>query len=176
MIQLRCGNCNQDYQREEQPSELCDGCRREELNQSPRKLEDGSFLCICPVCDKYFGSEHRLASTEPCSSCRTKTKTVLVPAGNKEDSTKPRPSLLPWEAIEEVLKVLEFGAQKYAPDNWRYIPDAKRHYWDAAMRHLITHKNGEQIDAESERSHLAHAACCVLFMLALELKEGKDDE
>lgn len=88
--------------------------------------------------------------------------------GRKDDAGKREWSLLPWDAVEHVVDVLMFGARKYEPDNWRLVPDARRRYFDAAMRHLIAWHEGECSDLETGFSHLAHAACCVLFLLALD--------
>lgn len=88
--------------------------------------------------------------------------------GVKFDLGKPDWSLLPWDALGPVVEVMMFGARKYGPDNWRDVPDAGRRYWSAAQRHLIAHLQGEPTDEESGLPHLAHAACCVLFLLALD--------
>jgi hypothetical protein len=64
----------------------------------------------------------------------------------KADGGKPRWTLLPFDALAEVVKVLEHGAQKYQPDNWRKCPDATR-YVDALMRHLAAYQTGETKDA-----------------------------
>ena len=53
--------------------------------------------------------------------------------GIKHDSGKLRMSLLPIEPLTEVLTILEFGAVKYAPDNWRYVDNARTRYFDAAQ-------------------------------------------
>jgi len=90
-------------------------------------------------------------------------------AGVKYDAGKPRPSLLPWPALTEVMAVLAFGAAKYEVDNWQRVPGARERYFDAALRHLVAWHSGEALDAESGRSHLAHAACCVLFLLWFEV-------
>jgi hypothetical protein len=90
--------------------------------------------------------------------------------GRKDDCGKADWSLVPWEAMEPIVQVLMFGAEKYGPENWRDVPDAPRRYWSAAQRHLIAHLQGEVNDDESDLPHLAHAACCVLFLLALELR------
>ncbi|HKE56465.1 MAG TPA: dATP/dGTP diphosphohydrolase domain-containing protein [Pyrinomonadaceae bacterium] len=42
----------------------------------------------------------------------------LGKGGVKKDLGKLRWSLLPWDALEEVVKVLMFGASKYADRNW----------------------------------------------------------
>lgn len=88
--------------------------------------------------------------------------------GVKYDAGKEPWSLLPWDATTLVVRVLDFGARKYAPDNWRKVPDAPSRYFDASIRHLSAWRRGEKLDAETGLPHLAHAACCVLFMLALE--------
>lgn len=96
-------------------------------------------------------------------------------AAIKFDQGKPRPELLPADALEEVSWVLAYGATKYADHNW-----ARGMNWSrlvgAAMRHLLAFTRGEDNDPETGRSHLAHAACCVLFLLALVLRgKGADD-
>lgn len=37
--------------------------------------------------------------------------------GLKNDDKENRRDLLPWEPLQEVVKVLTHGARKYAPDN-----------------------------------------------------------
>lgn len=90
--------------------------------------------------------------------------------GVKHDGGKLRWSLLPLQSVNEVLQVLEFGARKYAPDNWQKVPGARERYYDAAMRHTTAWFNGESHDPESGYHHLAHAACCILFLLWFENK------
>jgi hypothetical protein len=68
-----------------------------------------------------------------------------------------------------VLRVLEFGAKKYGAENWREVPDARRRYYDAADRHLRAWWEGEALDPDTGESHLAHAACCLLFLLGFEV-------
>jgi hypothetical protein len=87
--------------------------------------------------------------------------------GVKYDSDKLDWSLVPIESMEKVIEVLMFGAKKYAPDNWKKVPNAERRYYNAAMRHLTAHQRGETLDIETGLSHLAHAACCLLFLLEL---------
>jgi len=73
--------------------------------------------------------------------------------------------------LDQVVKVLTYGAAKYAPDNWQQVPDAKNRYFAAAMRHLSAWKQGEAVDEESGVCHLAHAACCMLFLLHFSADE-----
>jgi Domain of unknown function (DUF5664) len=89
--------------------------------------------------------------------------------GVKADAGKPRWDLLPPVALEEVSKVLEFGARKYAPDNWRKVKGWRWRYARAAIGHIFAFLRGERVDPESGLPHLAHAACSVLFVLELDL-------
>jgi hypothetical protein len=85
--------------------------------------------------------------------------------GKKFDGDKLRYDLLPYDAINKVVDVLTYGAVKYGDDNWKHVKDKRRRYFAAAMRHMTAWFLGEQYDAESKKSHLAHAACCILFLL-----------
>lgn len=96
--------------------------------------------------------------------------------GIKYDSAKPRMNLLPPKAIVEVSKVLTFGAEKYDAENWRKLDDLQNRYTAGALRHIFAHMDGEQLDPETELSHLAHALCCLLFKLEIELEDAKIEE
>jgi len=96
-------------------------------------------------------------------------------AGAKHDAGKPPMSLLPWAALREVAKVLEFGRRKYSAHNWR-----KGFAWsrlaDADIRHLDAWIDGENLDPETKLNHLAHHVCEGLFLLEHVLKNyGTDD-
>lgn len=103
-----------------------------------------------------------------------KQTTTTSPSG-KQDSGKPRMSLVPPIALAEVAKVMTFGAQKYGPHNWEYGMEWSR-LLDAALRHLNAFNRNEDLDLESGLSHLAHAACEVLMLLEYTQKRrGLDD-
>ena len=95
--------------------------------------------------------------------------------GVKYDTQKPRFSLLPMKPLMAVVEVLELGARKYAPDNWKKVENAQERYFDALMRHMIAWKMGEKHDPETGLNHLAHAACSILFMLWFDQQEASDD-
>ncbi len=101
------------------------------------------------------------------------------PEGLKLDKGKLEWSLFPVDALREVSRVLMWGAYEvprpdgkkgYGPGNWEYVQDARRRYYDAALRHLTTWYEGEVFDPDSGRHHLGHAICCACFLLALELR------
>jgi hypothetical protein len=89
--------------------------------------------------------------------------------GAKHDTGKPRWSLLPTGTVAAVVRVLEHGALKYGAGNWTLVPEARTRYYDAAQRHLQAWWEGELFDPESKEPHLAHAACCMLFLMWFEL-------
>jgi hypothetical protein len=88
----------------------------------------------------------------------------------KADGGKLRPSLFPWRAVNHVLRVLEFGANKYKPHSWQGV--AADRYVDALLRHIVEWADrvrAEGImcpDHESGLPTLAHIACNALFLLA----------
>ncbi len=101
--------------------------------------------------------------------------TMLPLEGRKDDGAKNRLDLLPFAALEEVGKVLTHGAGKYAPDNWRKGM-AWRRLIGAALRHVFAFAKGENLDPETGLSHLAHAICCLGFLLTYHLESiGSDD-
>ncbi len=84
--------------------------------------------------------------------------------GHKYSSDKIDWTLIPWDGLEEVAKVLEYGAKRYARENWRDVPNSTFEYTKAAFRHLIAMARGETHDPESGLLHAAHLACCAIFL------------
>lgn len=91
------------------------------------------------------------------------------PTGTKKDDGKQRWDLLPFKAVGEVVKVLTFGCRKYSDWNWTHVPNARERYFAAGQRHFVAWWGGEKLDPETGLSTLAHAICCLLFLLALEI-------
>lgn len=95
--------------------------------------------------------------------------------GMKFDDEKPRMDLLSAEALREIAKVMTFGAKKYGDHNWR-----KGLAWSrviaAALRHLTSFNAGEDKDKETGLSHLAHAGCCIMFLLEYEKSRKNFDD
>lgn len=95
--------------------------------------------------------------------------------GTKYDDGKPMMSLLDPLALTEIAKVLTFGCEKYQPHNWR-----KGFAWsrllDAALRHIFAFVSGEDKDPETGYSHIAHACCCLIFLLNHEQTKKELDD
>lgn len=95
--------------------------------------------------------------------------------GIKLDQGKPGMYLVPYTAVAEIAKVLDFGAKKYAPGNWAKGIAYSR-LISAAERHLGAFKDGEDKDPESSLSHVAHLGCCVLFLMWMVLRRPDLDD
>lgn len=89
--------------------------------------------------------------------------------GRKYDSGKPEYALVPLRSLEEMTKVLTIGRKKYEKNNWTYVDDAQYRYFNAAMRHILAWQSGEKSDSETGLNHLAHAMCCISFMLERDI-------
>ena len=95
--------------------------------------------------------------------------------GVKFDHDKLPYDLIAPELLEATADVLKFGATKYGPRNWERGMLWSRPF-GALMRHMWAWWRGESIDEETGKSHLHHAACCLMFLIAYEeRKTGEDD-
>lgn len=93
----------------------------------------------------------------------------------KDDSGKLHWHLLPTRPLQELIKLLMFGAKKYEPHNWRRGFDYSRCF-DALMRHLEAWWQGEDIDAESGCHHLSAVMFYAVILLEFHFTgTGRDD-
>lgn len=93
----------------------------------------------------------------------------------KFDGGKAPLGLIPQEFLEQTALVLGYGAEKYRPHGWRLGMEWQR-LINAAMRHIQAFNNGEDLDPESGLSHLAHASCCMAFLITYQSQDlGTDD-
>ena len=91
----------------------------------------------------------------------------------KQDTLKTRWDLVPWEAMYFVAEALTQGAREHDDYGWKTLPFGRRRYFSAAMRHMLAWKAGRELDAQSGMPHLAHAICCLLFLLARDLSPSQ---
>lgn len=97
-------------------------------------------------------------------------RVVVSPGpGVKYDHGKPRYDLLPPRALLEFVLVLTFGAKKYTANGWKAVVGWRWRYARAALTHVFRYLAGEARDPETGLHHLAHALCCIIFMLDNEL-------
>jgi Domain of unknown function (DUF5664) len=111
----------------------------------------------------------------PIPQIHAEPEPQIEEGGIKNDHGKLPWHLLPSDAIDDVLEVLQYGAAKYGARNWE-LGMAWSRPFSALMRHMWAWWRGEIYDPESGKPHLAHAACCVLFLVAYERRGvGVDD-
>ena len=97
----------------------------------------------------------------------------------KYDDGKADWSLVPFESLEGMVKVLEFGANKYAGWNWTTNGGfSYTRVLRSCLRHIFAYMRGEDNDPESGLSHIHHAMCNLLFIshyIGNKEKYNKDD-
>jgi hypothetical protein len=85
----------------------------------------------------------------------------------KNDMGKLEWEMMPEEALEEVMKVLQFGANKYG--KWNWLDNANEAEYTRIMnaieRHFKKFKKGQDLDEESSLPELAHVIVNCLFIL-----------
>jgi len=75
----------------------------------------------------------------------------------------------------EIGEILTIGATKYADYNWAKGIKFSR-LFAACLRHLWAYWGGEDLDPETGKCHLAHAACCITFMMELRHTKPEMDD
>jgi len=94
--------------------------------------------------------------------------------GEKFDHGKLDFSIVPFECLDELAKIMTYGCIKYGkPSGWQLVENMEDRYFSALMRHLSAYKQGEARDPESNELHLSHALCNIVFLLWKELQKEK---
>lgn len=118
----------------------------------------------CPVCG-FEAREHKNYEHDQ--------ELKQVPeVGLKFDGSKQRYDLIPADALEGMVRVITHGSEKYGPENWKKLFNAKQRYFAAMMRHVWAWKRGEREDQDSGMPHLWHVAANAFFLAQLEHEEN----
>jgi len=89
---------------------------------------------------------------------------------------KIRYDLIPPWSLEQLAKVYTFGTIKYSDDNWWKGLKWRMEVFGCILRHVWRWFRGEQLDAESQIHHLAHAVWnCFALMEYERNRIGIDD-
>lgn len=90
--------------------------------------------------------------------------------------TKPQLHLIPPSAAILEALVMEHGASKYGPWNWRHSDVVASTYISAAQRHIAQFMDGCNLDQDTGLPHLAHARASLGILLdAMEFGRLIDD-
>lgn len=95
--------------------------------------------------------------------------------GLRENTGKLKWSLVSWKALEPMVRVLMFGAQKY--DSWNWSKGLKyTEVCESLQRHLNSFIQGEDNDSESKLEHVGHILCNAMFLSYMFLfRKDMDD-
>lgn len=113
----------------------------------------------------------------------TAPTTSAFPQGYPDDNPKTvlgtaKPSIapIPPAAIIHLGRAMSDGRRKYGLMNWREKRVSSSVYYDAAMRHLMSWWDGEQVAEDSGVHHLAHAMACMAILLDAEATGNLNDD
>lgn len=84
--------------------------------------------------------------------------------GLKYDQDKIRMELVPMSSIENIAKILTYGAKKYSDNSWQELDNFWNRYKGALLRHLAAIDKGELNDSESGLPHIDHVLCNAMFL------------
>lgn len=104
---------------------------------------------------------------------------VELPDGNPKTvygMSKPGIEGVPTAPIFQVGEVMRLGIQKYGLTNWRHDAVSASVYYNAAMRHIMSWWDGQNLDHESGQPHLAHAAACLLILMDAKMSDDLIDD
>lgn len=79
-------------------------------------------------------------------------------------------TLMNSKAMEPMIQVLMYGAQKYDRDNWLKACPKRLDLMDSLERHSLKIIAGESIDPESGLPHIGHLMCNAMFYSYWEQK------
>lgn len=82
----------------------------------------------------------------------------------RDNAGKPRWSLIPYEQMEPVVRVLEWGARKYGDFNWQKKMDPTE-ILESAQRHTVELFKGNMLDKQTQLHHAAHIISNMLFYM-----------
>ena len=112
------------------------------------------------------------------SSPNAPTRPGSVGGNNPKDLiglTKPSLAAVPMRSVYEMGKAMQDGERKYGRFNWRENDVNSDIYIDAALRHINSWQDGEDIAADSRHHHLAHAMACMAIIIDAQLGENLID-
>lgn len=95
--------------------------------------------------------------------------------GERYNEGKLKWSLVSWKALEPMVRVLMFGAEKYTPNGWK---DGLKYteICESLQRHMNAFLDGEENDPESKLKHVGHILCNALFLSYMSMfRKDLDD-
>lgn len=130
--------------------------RREQL----KKFQEG-------IENRYFPVDYDEKVLEQYAKMERSTPELDSYSKVKEKAMRFNNGKLKWSyvhfgSLEPMVRVLMYGAEKYAPENWKKGLDMKE-ILESMQRHLCSLLDGEVIDPESGLPHMGHVQCNAMF-------------
>ncbi len=94
--------------------------------------------------------------------------------GLRFNEGKRKWSLVDFDSLEDMVKVLEFGAVKYGEYNWQKGLKTTD-IIESMLRHVFSYLNGEDNDKESGISHIGHIQCNAMFLAYMQKNKPELD-
>ena len=83
--------------------------------------------------------------------------------GLRHNTGKLKWSLVDYKSLEPLVKVLEFGMEKYSADNWKRGL-MTREVIESLLRHTYALLENEDNDSESGLPHVGHILANAMFL------------
>jgi hypothetical protein len=136
---------------------------------------DESFFILIDNKDLGFDLEKHLETNrllEEMNKDLTKESNPKDAVGIKKVSF----SCVPTNVIGEIALGLMEGARKYGRHNYRVVGVRGSVYYDAALRHLNSWLEGEDIDPDSGLSHISKALSCLVVLRDAMMNDNWNDD
>lgn len=147
----------------------------------------GNTNCGCEWCLALLRAEKEEEGMKGCPDAPMTdgAPDLYAATRQKDDGSNPKDLLgvlklplryIPAPALAFLSKVMELGATKYGPFNWRKTKVKRTVYLEAAIRHILSALDGEDLDPESGQPHEAHAMACMAIVLDADATRNLIDD
>jgi hypothetical protein len=126
------------------------------------------------VCEHSNPEQARKEILDSFKETQTEIKDDTQPLGLRFNEGKRKWSLVDFDSLEDMVKVLEFGAKKYGEYNWQKGLKTTD-IIESMLRHVFSYLNGEDNDKESGISHIGHIQCNAMFLAYMQKNKPELD-
>jgi len=123
--------------------------------------EADEFKDICPNCGSTNTVAMLAGEGKPLDVCKKEL-------ADRFNAGKTQWSMVDFKSMEDMVRVLEFGVNKYSRDNWKKGLKTTE-IVDSMLRHIYAYLDGEDVDPESGINHTGHIMCNAMFLSHMHL-------
>lgn len=125
----------------------------------------GSDIIVYPYCNSDATAIISVEEDELNPDSNDEEKQVLA---DRFNAGKLQWSMVDFKSLEDMVRVLEFGAKKYSRNNWKKGLKTTE-IVDSMLRHIYAYLDGEDVDPESGINHTGHIMCNAMFLSHMHL-------